>query len=185
MKAFWKTNGDVRTCEMHIPFNLVNVQTGNGYYEDVMARFWQAERHARGCADVAYTIKMLLTKPFHWRTTFFSYHIIETFVLSALIPWAIIGSTIKDFAVVFMDMPENIVDSYWIQSVINFSSFSFVFTYTASYLFFRYASKILFGTKPAPLWRILEFPIMFFVTLFTMIVPTFIIAAFKVMLNKS
>ena len=76
IKAFWKTNGNVRTVEIHIPFNLVNVQTGNGYYEDVMARFWQAERHARGCADVAYCLKMLFTKSLSWRTVFLSYHVI-------------------------------------------------------------------------------------------------------------
>ena len=31
-KAFWKTQGDVRTVDLHIPFNQVNVQTGNGYW---------------------------------------------------------------------------------------------------------------------------------------------------------
>lgn len=42
LKAFWKTNGDVRTVSIHAPFNQVNVQTGNGYWADVTARFWQA-----------------------------------------------------------------------------------------------------------------------------------------------
>ena len=28
------------------------------------ARFWQAERHAKGVADVAYNMKMLFNQPF-------------------------------------------------------------------------------------------------------------------------
>jgi hypothetical protein len=32
--------------------------------EDVLARFWQAERHAQGCADFAYCLKMLFKSKF-------------------------------------------------------------------------------------------------------------------------
>jgi hypothetical protein len=33
------------------------VQTGNGYLEDIKARFWQAERHARGISSLIYAVK--------------------------------------------------------------------------------------------------------------------------------
>lgn len=53
-KAYWKTGGEIKTIPIYTPFNQVNISTGNGYIEDVLARFWQAERHAQGVADVAW-----------------------------------------------------------------------------------------------------------------------------------
>jgi len=41
-KAFWKTGGDIVCVPIYAPFNQVNICTGNGYVEDVLARFWQA-----------------------------------------------------------------------------------------------------------------------------------------------
>jgi hypothetical protein len=48
----------------------VNISTGNGYWADCKARFWQAERHAKGVADVAYCMKMFLTQPFQIKNWF-------------------------------------------------------------------------------------------------------------------
>lgn len=42
LKAYWKTQGDMKTCPIYTPFNQVNIATGNGYWEDCKARFWQA-----------------------------------------------------------------------------------------------------------------------------------------------
>ena len=53
-KAYWKTEGDIETIPIYAPFNQVNLSTGNGWVEDVLARFWQAERHAQGIADLAW-----------------------------------------------------------------------------------------------------------------------------------
>lgn len=33
-----------------IPFNQLNIQTGKGYLEDIKAKYWQIERHARAVA---------------------------------------------------------------------------------------------------------------------------------------
>ena len=75
-KAFWKTKGDLVSVPIYVPFNQVNVQTGNGYWSDVEARFWQAERHAQGCADVAYNFNMLLkTKFFSFKSLLIVYYI--------------------------------------------------------------------------------------------------------------
>lgn len=35
-----------------MPFNQLNLQTGLGYWDDLHARFWQAERHARNIMNV-------------------------------------------------------------------------------------------------------------------------------------
>ena len=93
IKSFWKTKGQVRTEYLHIPFNQLNVQTGLGYRADLSARFWQAERHARGCADAAYCLKMLVERPVSFRCLLISFQAVECFVLPAIIPWALLGST--------------------------------------------------------------------------------------------
>jgi hypothetical protein len=53
---FWKTDGDIDCIPIFVPTNQTNITTGNGYWEDVKARFWQGERHARGLADLAYNL---------------------------------------------------------------------------------------------------------------------------------
>lgn len=185
IKAFWKTNGDIRTVDLHIPFNQVNVQTGNGYWEDVMARFWQAERHARGCADAAYVLKMLFSRPFHWRTWLVSYNVLECFILPTLIPWAAAGNILSKIAAMFMTRPENPIDGTWIDFLFNFTTIGMFITVFAYELITRRASRVLYGMEPKPYLRMLEYPIIFLPGLFSMTVPSFVIAAFKVMLNKN
>ena len=63
-KAYWKTGGKITTVPIYAPFNQVNISTGNGYVEDVLARFWQAERHAQGISDLAWEFKMMFTHKF-------------------------------------------------------------------------------------------------------------------------
>ena len=41
LKAYWKTSGNIKTIPIYVPFNQVNILTGNGYWEDVKAKFWQ------------------------------------------------------------------------------------------------------------------------------------------------
>jgi hypothetical protein len=175
----------VRTVDLHIPFNQVNVQTGKGYWEDVMARFWQAERHARGCADVAYVLKMMFSEPFHLRSWMFSCYVLECFILPTLIPWAAVGNFLSGLVSMFITRPANPIDDSWISMLFNFSTitmFVFLFIYE---LLTRRASKVLYGLEPVAYWRILEYLAVFLPGLFTMTVPTFVIAAFKVMLNRN
>ena len=57
------------------------------------ARFWQAERHARGVSDVPYNINMLIKRPFRWKTFVAAFHVIENYMLPAFIPWALTAMT--------------------------------------------------------------------------------------------
>jgi hypothetical protein len=60
IKAFWKTRGKVTTVPIFTPFDQLSIHTGKGFWTDVSKRFWQAERHGRGCADAAYNLKNLI-----------------------------------------------------------------------------------------------------------------------------
>ena len=41
MKAMWKTKGNAISVPIYIPFNQVDIVTGNGYFKDIEAKFWQ------------------------------------------------------------------------------------------------------------------------------------------------
>lgn len=58
-------------------------------------------------------------------------------------------------------------------------------SYLLYYFFKRTATTELYQMKNEPFWRIIEFPLMVIPNLFLVSFPTFTIAAFKVMLNKS
>lgn len=41
LKAHFKTQGEVIAVPIYTPFNQLSIQTGNGYLEDIKAKFWQ------------------------------------------------------------------------------------------------------------------------------------------------
>jgi hypothetical protein len=82
----------VKARPIYVPFNQVNISTGNGYCADVNARFWQAERHAKGVADVAYCFKMLFQSTIQMEkfTCYFTSYL-RLLRLAAIFPWIIIS----------------------------------------------------------------------------------------------
>ena len=90
-KAYWKTRNDIATVPIYVPFNQLSLQTNKGHIADIKARFWQAERHTQGVADVAYNMKQLFKNPFHFKNLVLVYFVFETFVLSATIPWCMLS----------------------------------------------------------------------------------------------
>lgn len=88
-KCYWKTDGDIICVPIFAMFNQLNISTGKGYCADMKARFWQAERHAQGIADVAYNLRMLMNKPLRLRTLILAYETIEIFILPAIVPWMV------------------------------------------------------------------------------------------------
>jgi hypothetical protein len=71
-KAMWKNNGDFEIIQIYVMANLMSLESGEGYFHDISARFWQAERHMRSMLDAAYNFNMLCKSPFHWRTLWFT-----------------------------------------------------------------------------------------------------------------
>lgn len=137
IKAFWKTNGQVKTIFLHTSFNQVNIQTGDGYFADISARFWQAERHARGCADAAYCINMLLTKKVNWRTFIISFNSLECFILPAILPWVMLGSTLQNFIYTFEVPPSYLIGDWYSSFLFNICSYCFIGSYILYYILKR------------------------------------------------
>ena len=41
-KSYWKTQNDIKTVPIYVPFNQLSLQTDKGHVSDIRARFWQA-----------------------------------------------------------------------------------------------------------------------------------------------
>ena len=90
-KAYWKRRGDLITVPVMTPFNQLSLVTGEGYCNNMKARFWQAERHTRGVSDAAYCLNMLFKEPFCFKNLILTLLVIEVFTLAAIIPWAMLS----------------------------------------------------------------------------------------------
>ena len=90
-KAYWKTDGNIKTVPIYAPFNQANLSTGKGHWQDIKAKFWQTQRHGLGVADVAYGLKMLVNQPFRFKSLLVLYFVSETFVVMATLPWAFLA----------------------------------------------------------------------------------------------
>ncbi len=100
-KAFWKTNGEIKAKIILAPFNQSNIETGNGYWENIKARFWQGERHSQGCADIAYSMKQSTKNPKMLKGYAMMYFVLETFVVPAIIPWIFISHLYQTYFLSF------------------------------------------------------------------------------------
>lgn len=91
LKAMFKSNGKIKTIPIYTPFNQLNIETGNGMINDIKAKFWQVERHARGVADISYCLSMLMENKITLKTFWTTLSIIEVFFLPIMTPWALIS----------------------------------------------------------------------------------------------
>lgn len=174
----------MKTIPIYAPFNQVSISTGNGYFKDVAARFWQAERHHQGVADVAWEFKMLLTHkltPMNF-TVFFQ--IFQIFALPGILPWICVtmiiqtNSYLKNFFGIHRDESQ----------LITTLAFPFMFNviqivnnayYILFEIFRRRANRIIYKRENESILRILEYPLIFPINLFGMSIPTFVMAAFS------
>lgn len=185
MKASWKTQMQVKSRPIHVPFNQVNISTGNGYWEDMKARFWQAQRHAKGVADVAYNTKMIISQPFKFKNLLVYMFVFEAFALGATIPWMMLSLNYQKYILFNFSKPS--------PQLFSQNTVGYIFTLTSvfgtlSYLIYeiikRRANRIIYKQENESIFRILEQPIIFAPLFFTFSVPTFIIAAFSSLFGK-
>lgn len=164
---------------IYAPFNQVNICTGNGYVEDVLARFWQAERHAQGCSDLAWEFKLLFNSKFRPMNLVVFFQIFEIFVLPAILPWVFLSLNFTgNILYRGATRPEGMAPPIFESVLFNILTALSTVGYLLYELFKRRANKIIYNRKNENLLRMLEYPVMFIVNLFFMSVPTFVLAAF-------
>jgi len=106
-----------------VPFNQVNISTGDGYVEDVLARFWQAERHAQGCADLAWSLKMVLSRKFRPMNLLIFLQVFETFSLPGVLPWIFLSLMLQSHVLYFgSSQPPEIVSPLLLTILFNIMS---------------------------------------------------------------
>lgn len=185
LKALWKTKMQVKGRPIYIPFNQVNVCTGKGYWEDCKARFWQAERHAKGVADVAYSFKMMFNQEFQPKNFLVFWFVIETFMIVTVVPCLIISINYQTFALYWFGGDDANLES---MKTIGYFLTLISLIGTVSYLLYewvkRKANTIIYKQKNESIFRMLEYMILFIVVLFFVLVPTFTIAAFSSLCGK-
>jgi hypothetical protein len=143
-KAYWKTNGEVITVPIYAPFNQVNISTGKGYCEDVKARFWQAERHAQGCADLAYEFKMLFTHKFKLMNFVVFFQIFETFVLPGILPWVFISLIFQSKILYMNGEPPELIPQASLSIIFNFMTVASGTGYILYEIFKRRSTTIIY-----------------------------------------
>ena len=183
IKAFWKTHGQVSTVSVFTPFNQLNIQSGQGYWSDVGKRFWQAERHGRGCADAAYCLKKVKEVGLCWRTFLIVYQVLEITTLPAVVPWCMISSTLANLyrSLGGTGLPPPPLDFSWLYQI---CTLSFVLSYFCYSYVSNWASQLYYGIDTGN-WlhkvvRAVEYIAFFPVNLFAITIPSATIAAFRV-----
>jgi len=83
----------------------LNIQTGNGYTEDIKAKFWQLERHGRALLDMGYCMMMFFRKSFTMKSLLVLYVVMDNFLMPIVIPYAIFAIQIQD-KVLHWEAPE-------------------------------------------------------------------------------
>ena len=184
IKAFWKTGGDIECIPIYASFNQVNVETGKGYLADVEARFWQAERHARGVASFAYCVNQIVKSPWDWRSMYISYFCFECAFVPASVPWVFLAMTYQsNILFKYTKASPELISEHYVGYLFNIATFCFYGTYFLYYAVKRRATSALYGLENESILRVLEYPLIFMVNMILINIPTFIIATFGVLIE--
>ena len=182
LKAYWKCQGDVESYPIYAAFNQVNIQTGKGYFADMEARFWQAERHARGAADVAYSFNQIVRSPFSFRAFLLVYQIREAYILPGIVPWAVVAMNYESNILWKYTKPSpELISQDYISIFFTYATVCFYSTYFFYFLVKRRANEVLYGQENESLLRIIEYPILFLVNMACITIPCMVIGSFGVL----
>lgn len=165
----------------------MNIQTGKGYRADIAARFWQAERHGRGCADAAYCLKQIFSKGVNWRLFIIFYQVMEITTLPGILPWCMIGSTSMSVYYYFNETPTGMIDSAIVSALFNICTLSFILSFFMYYYTTRRASRVYYNLTSTGnfIFGAIEYILLFIPNLFLITVPSATIAAFRVAFGQN
>jgi len=90
-KLFWCLGDELKLIPIFTPVSQATICTGRGYFADISARFWQAERHSQGQADFGYNLKKFVRRFGMKKAWVYMYILSEIYLLPALLSWTTIG----------------------------------------------------------------------------------------------
>lgn len=128
---------------------------------------------------------MLFTQKFRLMNLVVFYQIFETFTLPAILPWVFISLMLQS-NILFMGIsqPPELISQSNLSILFNIMSIGSTVGYLLYEIMKRRSNKIIYKRENESLWRLIEYPLLFVVNLFSMSVPTFVIAAFGTLFGK-
>lgn len=177
LKTHFKTNGEVKGVAIYTPFNQLNIQTGNGYFEDVKAKFWQLERHGRALIDMGYCL-LMFKKSFSLKSLLLIFVVFENFLMPIIIPYAVFSIVIQD-RLLEWEAPEGIlapINFFTLFNITNFFGTVMVLLYEYQK---RKSSKILYGIESPSIFRIIEAPIFVAINAVVIMTIAYVVSSFS------
>ena len=127
---------------------------------------------------------MLFTQKFRLMNLIVFYQIFETFTLPAILPWIFISLMLQSNILFYHEYPSELISQTTLSILFNIMSIGSTVGYLMYEVMKRRANKIIYKRENESLWRLIEYPLLFVVNLFSMSVPTFTIAAFNTLFGK-
>lgn len=179
-KAYFRLNGDYYGETIFTPFNQLNLQSGNRYFDNCRHKFWQSARHAQGLYEFNYTVhKFLLQKVKTFKTWMVLFLSVDSYYFSAII-MPFIGLTAY-IQIMTTSFPPSRKDHFefmhsGIDVIITLAN---ILNIVLHHSFVRYAAARYYGRKNIPFWRVIEYYAFMLFGLWVMMVPSIIVSIIR------
>jgi len=184
-KLCWKTQGQAETVAIYVPFNQLNLETGQGYMADMQARFWQAERHSRMFDDIPYTINMLKKEKMNWKTIRMALIVFETLLSIAFLPVVFLSLMFQQRVLSNESKTQLLVSESTMSLLCNTITLGTSINILGTAIFIgvfeiikRRSSEILFSLKNESILRVLELVALHFPCHYLIMLPTNVYSVF-------
>lgn len=183
LKAYFQTDGDHYGEQIYVPFNQLNVQSGERYFENLYHKFWQAVRHAQGLAEGCYTLQ----KYTELKSKSMRSHIIVLFLLNSFyfMPIIVSGFSISNvIQVAFGRVTEKIHYDFIYSGIQEYILLCNLACMILHHLFSMYTAKRYFNKTDIPFWRFIEYYSFIIGGLHGILIPSMAISIIKGMLKS-
>ena len=128
---------------------------------------------------------MLFNQPFHIKNVILTYHVLETFLVVALCTWVTVSLTYQDHILYKITKPSpELFSNLSVERIFTAMTIFGSTAYVLFEIFKRRSNTLIYKRENESLLRIIEYLLFFLVVFFLMAVPSFIIAAFRVLFGK-
>jgi len=112
------------------------------------AKFWQAVRHARGLADFAYNLNMLLKSKFSLRSFWLFWVFFEVVLTPAIVPWVLLSNPLTRYYISagYITPTEDILSEMQAFLIFQFLGVGNLIPYFTFEIVKRRSNKNLFGS---------------------------------------
>lgn len=127
---------------------------------------------------------MLVNQPFNFRCYISAAQVLENHLLPTTLPWILISMNLQSKILFHFVKPSpELVSDFYMSIIFNYLSISGIVFYLLYEILKRRSTTVLYGLETESIIRVLEYPLIFTFNMFTMAVPSFVIAGFGSLLE--